>query len=861
MNRKELILEAIKKYPENNLTKDLIIPVLKTLYEKVEFFGGSSEEGKDIVFWEKDPLNDLYLNVAQVKHFKFTNSSSDKSSLQTIINQLSVCFNKKIPHSNGLTQIPHKVFLISSHEVDSKTLLTIFDEYTTLKGNIKIIDGPRLVELIMDKTPELIKILLGIDFEIKTKLAPKFSNNILLKALGKDRTKDIKTIYTDVDFSIGKQTTELFFNYSFEPKTKTINLNFEEWNRFQNICIDIKSDFNLSFLEQDFQVLKEKYQNKEQVYHENLDEINKIQEQINYLTNENNSITENINQEAAKISLIKKNSKLIITTKEKSEIDILDSIIKNHKTRLALNQNFIQNLSEKQKLFKIKNDNFKVRIKIIGKNLCEQILEKRKYIESNVELINNKKYTRKILKDFIYECDNIINKCSKIFDFQNHDFKETLGIKSNYKYGECLENIRFRVPINEIFETGLNISVLGEAGAGKSTSLEMFSYKKQESDKKIFLFPLGYIVKEFNIEIKDKGSNFEYIEKLIIFYLKKIGISISMSELKKYLSDKKNIVIFDGIDEAIKPQPNLPNLIKEFSEVYHKIQIIISSRYYGEYINQIPFFSITLLPFSNNQREEFIKKWFGNNKSTPKIVLSHLRKNEEMDKFIKNPLLTTTLCVLAENGLNLPTTEIRLYEERLKLFTGYYDNVKHITTRIFSLPSLLENLSQKIAFHLHSLNLREMDLENITKYVLKTLKYKYTVDEIEMGIEELISPCEILVPMTGSRNYGFGHLRFQEYLTAKEISSNRKIDYFQYIKSEWWYGPILLYLHISNDFDLFIKTLGDKGLINLNIMDFMLNSIKGSIEPLTSDLIEKYKLIETGGLKKDNRYNIEDLRF
>lgn len=302
----------------------------------------------------------------------------------------------------------------------------------------------------------------------------------------------------------------------------------------------------------------------------------------------------------------------------------------------------------------------------------------------------------------------------------------------------------------------------------------------------------------------------------------------------------------------------MPNLIKDFSESYSKIQIIISSRYYGEYINQIPFFSVTLLPFTNNQRIEFIKKWFEEGDIFIKNnVIEHLQQNEEISKIIRNPLLTTTLCVLAENGLSLPTTEIRLYEERLKLFTGYYDNVKHISTRISSLPSLLENISQKTAFYLHSSNVREMNIESITKNLLKTLKYKYTETEIKKGIEELISPCEILVPMTGDKNYGFGHLRFQEHLVAKEIASNRKIDYFQYIKTEWWFGPILLYLHISNDFESFIKALGDKGFINAPIINFIFNSIKSPIEFVISDLIDKYRLIENGDLENNDYENAE----
>lgn len=490
MSSKELVLEAIKKYPENNLTKNIIIPLLETLeYNKIEFFGGTSEEGKDLIFWEQDPMGDPFLNVAQVKHFKFSNSSSDSASFQTVINQLSVCFNKKIPHSDGFTHKPSKVWLITTHEIDSKTLLTFYDESPNIqKDKIRIIDGAKLTDLIIKKTPELIKDLLGIDFEIQTKLKPKFSNDILLRAFGKDRIKDIKMIYTDVDFSVGKHTTELFFNHSFEPKTNIITLNFEEWNHFQNICENIKNDFNLNFLEQNLSTLKEKYKKNEQNYNDFLTEINLLQKQIDLLNSENNTMNESIIQENSKINHIKIEQKKHINIDQRLKIDTLNSNIKDHRSKISINQNLIQKLSVKQKSFKIKNDNFKVRIKIIGENLCNQIIEKRKYIENNIELINNKKYTKKTLKDFISKCDNIINQCSKIFSFQNREFKETLGTKSNYTYGENLDNIRFRLPINKIFETGLNISVLGEAGAGKSTSLEMFAYNIQESEKKSF-FP------------------------------------------------------------------------------------------------------------------------------------------------------------------------------------------------------------------------------------------------------------------------------------------------------------------------------------------------------------------------------------
>jgi hypothetical protein len=70
---KNHIISKLQVMPENEVSKKIIMPLLGALgYHKVEFFGGPSEEGKDIVCWDYDKMGDLKLIVAQVKHFKFT---------------------------------------------------------------------------------------------------------------------------------------------------------------------------------------------------------------------------------------------------------------------------------------------------------------------------------------------------------------------------------------------------------------------------------------------------------------------------------------------------------------------------------------------------------------------------------------------------------------------------------------------------------------------------------------------------------------------------------------------------------------------------------------------------------------------
>ena len=850
MNQKDKILEAIQNYPENNLTKDIIIPVLKKMgFEKVEFFGGVSEEGKDLVFWETDKLDSVHLHVAQVKHFKFLNNAGSKNSLQNVISQLSTCFRKKIPHSDGITEFPSKVWLISTQIINSKTFLTICDDHRTIqKENLIIVDGLRLGELIIKHTPENLKKVLGIEEEVNINLETKFSNDILLRALGKKEIKDIKLIYTDVDFTMGKISTDIFFKSEFDPKKKKIRFNYQKWEDLINLCESIRNEYEIDFFKEDFEILKEKFiplNKKSQDFLNEIllreNEIEKLKEfKVEHLTELNNLqiALQNIDKElrkdpSLKPRMIDERKNIIYKIKQiKQSIKIFDSD----------NEKILREI----KLVDNKNNNIYLNVEIIGSNLAEQLIEKRTWIEKKILEINEGKVSKVFLKDFIYRCERIISTSAKILKSNNIDFLECVGAKNNWKYTDSSNNIRLRLPITDIFDVGLNLSILGEAGAGKSTSLEMFQYQNYGTDKIIFLISLGYIVKDY--ESLGKGKD-HYIENLILYFLTKNNINLSTHQLNQYLTDKNSIVLLDGLDEAIKINNDLPHLIEIFAVKYPVIQIILSSRFYGEYVDKIPFFAVTLLPFSTIQREEFITKWFKESGEKVAIkVIEHLRENKQMDIAVRNPLLTTTLCNLAENNLPLPSNELRLYEERLKLFTGYYDNVKHISKRIFSSPSILELIAQKIGYHLHENNVRELPKQNILEFLAIELKFRYTKDEIDLGFEELISPCEILVPMTGLDNYGLGHLRFQEHLAAKEIASNRSISYIKYIEIEWWYDVILFYLNINGDFENFLKTLGEANLINKPFVNYLLNINHGVQDYVLQDLVDKYRLLETGDI-------------
>ena len=772
------IASKLQKYPENKLTNEIIIPLLHKIgYQKVEFFGGPSEEGKDIVIWHKDEFDDLKLIVAQVKHFKFTNKASDGRSFQTVVNQLITSLAKSLPYTDKTEHLPYEVILISSHEVDTKTLLTRFSLQPNLKDQrIKIIDGIKLASLLIKHEPNIVKELFGINVEIAAKLRPTLDNRILLTALGTHREKDIMSIYTDIDISIGKITTNLFFNSQLIPtEHKKIDLTKNEWDSLKVICNEIKVEFPLTFLLESIETIEER--NKQTTIEFSIwkEKYDQLVEQLRNDKIDLDTSQKERNDQIKKIALIEDSIR-------KGEINYPISVkileekyLQKLKEKIdKLEQNFMFK-SDELKILKKNEAKFQYSVHINGIELANEIMNKRTWIEKKLKEYNTSKPNPAELKVFIEKCTSIIDQASKIFDEKNAKFFSSIGYDNKKVIRAEFESTRFKLSIDQVFDTGLNIAVFGEAGAGKSTSLEVYAYNNHNTDKIVILAPLGYVFQNSGknaSKLTFEVDNFSLDEK-IFEYLVYMGIQISLSEFRSILSKEKVVLLLDGLDEAIKFAPWLPNGIRLLSEKYkNSVQVIVTSRMYGQYLDEIPFFAVTLLPFTLEQRDSFIEKWFeyeGKKRIITNKIKKHLNINKELSDIIRNPLLTTTLCVLAEHNLPLPKTEIKLYDERIKLFTGYYDNVKHIITRISNTPNTLEKLAQKIAFYLHSQNRRE-DFKNILEeQSIRIMTNQLSQIEAKTTLNELIDPCEILVPMSPDGKYGFGHLRYQEHLAALEL--------------------------------------------------------------------------------------------
>jgi hypothetical protein len=233
----------------------------------------------------------------------------------------------------------------------------------------------------------------------------------------------------------------------------------------------------------------------------------------------------------------------------------------------------------------------------------------------------------------------------------------------------------------------------------------------------------------------------------------------------------------------------------------------------------------------------FVRQWLGRQREDLITrVEAHLNANAEVGIIVRNPLLTTILCVLAENGIPLPESEVRLYEERMRLLLGHYDVHKQVA-RIKSQRGLLELLARRIAFYLHRNQKREEDRSRLYDVAQGNVADWVSGETARLAVDELLDPCNVLVPMSSDGKLGFGHLRYQEYLAALEILHDRSIDVVRYVSQAWWRGALVLFSKMSDNLEWFIGEVVEAMAVGRSYGNLM--AMIESVPPRKRELYER----------------------
>ncbi|KHK02795.1 NACHT domain-containing protein [Desulfovibrio sp. TomC] len=880
-----LIEKKLQSLSEHELTIDILIPLFQAIgYSKIDYNGGPYEEGKDIICWKKDELNDIELMVCQVKKYKPTAKASDNKSFMEVVNQLQQASEKSVPNVDGNSYKPNRVYFITPYLLNTRSLATRFEKYQELRSRmVKILDGHKLTELCLSKIPKQINKILGIK-STYTHIAHKLNNEDLMSALQQDSPKDISLYYTDLEFKIGKVSLQDTLSLKFNSIDFRGAIDWAHWENLLPACTQIK-------------------------YISGIDIVSPSIDKIQYRFMKIKDKIPSLRKALAKISLAKSQSAALILNDYRSfkeaivdltpllreddtnpghlihyigqlgqDIDrLISSIGGNNDTntlgvvngillryKLYFDEHkaddgallppalarFIGLSSKYQRQLTIINrvdvkiNNPSIFFSIDTSLLATTLNDYQITISSFIDSHKKSKPTQDKIKSFLKTClDNfsLINMIQS-----NKALRKYITISKN-KEDAGKKKVQVNFSILDAFDANMDFLVLGEAGAGKTTCLQMYMKNKiQHRDDRFYLYyPLSKLYQTYANHKKSFGNKIETdtIEECICLYYTDFGCELKKEDLQTELQ-KEATLLLDGIDEAIKKVPNVVDLILGLKKRYPNCQIITSSRASGNYLEDFPFLCATLLPFTNKQRSQVVKNWFKHDKNKSEQILIHLTIQTEVSDIVRSPLLITILCVLAENDIPLPDSEIHLYDQRIELLLGMYDVHKKIK-RITSPRHELKDIAQKLAFGMHTLGVREITEKRAINLISRYTNGSIERSKILIAFRELIDPCNILVAMTDKGRFGFGHLRFQEYFAASELCQNRSIGIGTLMDEPWWEEVLILFSKKTSDIRFVLNWAIHNGKEQV-LRNTLLRMIKARPKEESAELLKFYKLHSAG---------------
>ncbi|MFF5293047.1 NACHT domain-containing protein [Paractinoplanes globisporus] len=301
------------------------------------------------------------------------------------------------------------------------------------------------------------------------------------------------------------------------------------------------------------------------------------------------------------------------------------------------------------------------------------------------------------------------------------------------------------------------------------------------------LVPFIVVLRDFASH-RHEQSIVEYLEQRARTYYQ---CDLSASLIESLLLAGRAIVIFDGLDELINTsmRRQVSDVVRLFCERFPLAPTLITSRIVGydqAPMNPTAFSTFRICDFDDEKVEEYVGKWFAQQKKLPVVERNRLAKTFIEESRIspdlrRNPLMLALLCILYRGAKYIPRNRPAVYEKCSNLLFEQWDSsrqiyvelraghavdpvVKHLAYWIFTRASAQDGVPERI----------------LVAETAKYLRVRMFDDDhkAELAAREFVDFCrgrawvfsDAGTDAAGEPLYKFTHRTFMEYFAACSIT-------------------------------------------------------------------------------------------
>lgn len=380
-------------------------------------------------------------------------------------------------------------------------------------------------------------------------------------------------------------------------------------------------------------------------------------------------------------------------------------------------------------------------------------------------------------------------------------FYPTKELENIYKYGlDSIEAIR----LEDFFDYGSKIVLIGAAGLGKSTTLN-YIFCKYEELYKAFSLKIKIDLKEYAHDIGDEKKDLLWcITSEFRKKIKRAKMSFDDTEklLTSYLENGKCLLILDALDEI--PTQKIRNKVRDeignFCEMYYLNRFIISTREAGYLKNRFDdsFLHIKINEFDDKQIQQYSKNWFCSYYEQKGFKEFWNKFDEEVERarchdLIRNPIVLILALIIFDIEKNLPNKRVEFYKKCIETFLTVREDRKAAyilsekTKNILGMESVVPKIAHYKFSHINENVGYRFSYNELKEAVYEAIEVDDRInwsDSVKQYSEYLVERTE-LIRETDEDTLDFAHKTFYEYFLAVYFTKEIQNEKLLVLLDEW----------------------------------------------------------------------------